>query len=123
MIELDLPFPPSVNALTFNAKRGRAKTERYNKWLNAAGWELKRQKPGKVKGDYALWLYCERPDRRKRDIDNLVKPVSDLLVSHGVVEDDSNAAEVHLYWCGPGKTCRVRIESAATNIATMPRAA
>ncbi len=62
MIRITLPLPPSVNALYRNvAKRGRVKTERYNTWLQAAGWALKEQKPGKVEGPYCLWLYCGKP--------------------------------------------------------------
>ena len=117
MSEITLPLPPSVNALYRNRKkdgkgRGRIKTERYNTWLNAAGWELNQQKPPKVKGNYILWLYCERPDKRRRDLGNLLKAMEDLLTDLGVIEDDSLAVEIHLYWRGVGRSCRVRVESA-----------
>lgn len=113
MITLKLPMPPPANNLFANkAGRGRVKSERYRTWLNAAGWELKEQKPAKVEGEYCIWLYVERPDNRKRDLSNLIKPIEDLLVSHGVVEDDSKCAEVHLYWSGSGRGCTVKVEPA-----------
>lgn len=113
MIRITLPLPPSTNALYRNvAKRGRVKTERYNTWLQAAGWALKEQKPGKVEGPYCLWLYCGKPDNRRRDLANLEKAVSDLLVAHKIVEDDSLCAELHLYWEGTGRDCVVNVEPA-----------
>lgn len=113
MISIVLPMPPSGNALYRNVNgRGRVKSERYKTWLNAAGWSLKEQKPGKVEGEYRLWLYCDKPDNRRRDLANLEKAVSDLLVSHGVVTDDSLCVELHLYWSGTGRECTVNVEPA-----------
>lgn len=99
MIVLDLPFPVSVNALYCNkAGKGRVKSQRYREWSNVAGWELKSQRPGKVTGRYALTILLEQKDGRRRDIGNLEKCVSDLLVEHGVVEDDALAASIFLAW-------------------------
>ena len=113
MIRLTIPLPPSLNRL-YRAVPGKGviKSARYRTWIQAAGWALKEQKPGKVVGDYCLWLYCERPDKRRRDLANLEKAVSDLLVSHGIVEDDSLCAELHLYWAGTGRDCVVNVEPA-----------
>lgn len=113
MNRITLPMPPSTNALYRNVpKKGRVKTHRYLTWIQAAGWALKEQKPATVEGPYCLWLYCERPDKRRRDIGNLEKAVSDLLVSHGVVSDDSECVELHLYWSGTGRDCTVLVEPA-----------
>ena len=114
MIELRLPLPPSTNHLYANvAGKGRVKSSRYRTWINAAGWCLKEQRPHKVSGDYVLWLWCERPDGRRRDLGNLEKPVSDLLVEHGIVGDDSECVAIHLYWSGVGRECTVKVEPAA----------
>lgn len=113
MIELTLPLPPSVNGLYANVPgRGRVRSDRYRKWATSAGWDLKAQKPGKVDGDYVLWVWCERPDKRKRDLGNLEKPLSDLLVEHGVVGDDSQCTSLHMYWSGSGRHCRVQVKPA-----------
>lgn len=113
MIRLTLPMPPSVN-LMYRPVRGRGiiKSDRYRKWITAAGWALKEQKPGKIEGDYILWAYCERADKRRRDLGNLEKAMSDLLVTHGVVSDDSLCVEIHLYWSGTGRECTVNVEPA-----------
>jgi Holliday junction resolvase RusA-like endonuclease len=113
MIRIELPMPPSVNALFRNVPgRGRVKTKRYLTWIQAAGWAVKEQRPAKIAGPYCLWLYCNRPDKRRRDLANLEKAISDLLVSHGIVEDDSLCAELHLYWAGTGRDCVVNVEPA-----------
>jgi crossover junction endodeoxyribonuclease RusA len=119
MIGFRLPAPPSVNSLYANVPgKGRVKSKRYRTWLNAAGWALKEQRPKRVSGDYVLWLWCERPDKRRRDLGNLEKPVSDLLVEHGVVGDDSQCMAIHLYWSGEGRECTVKVE--AVEAARMP---
>lgn len=86
MIDAVLPFPPSVNGLFFNRKGGRTKTVQYALWQRQAGWELKLQKQKPIKGPVGL-MYTYQ-DNRKADLGNLEKPVSDLLVKHGLIEDD-----------------------------------
>lgn len=112
-VTLRLPYPPTVNHLYRNTKRGRVKTERYKTWLNAAGWALREQKPRKIAGEYALWLYPQRPDNRRRDLGNLLKSIEDLLSACNVIEDDALASEIHLMWDGTGKECVVVVSEAA----------
>lgn len=108
-VEIKLPNPPSANALFANRKRdpfakptarklpGRVKTAKYRQWIEDAGWMLAMQRPGSIVGRYTLDI---TPGRGMADIDNLVKGISDLLVSHRVIEDDSLAERVTLSW-GP----------------------
>lgn len=90
---LVLPTPPSLNALTKNVYgKGRSKTKDYDQWLWDAGWELKRQRPKCVTGEYALDLFVPPSTR---DVDNhCAKAVGDLLVKHGVTPDDKHARRV-----------------------------
>jgi Holliday junction resolvase RusA-like endonuclease len=81
-----IPVPPSVNALYANVRHGRIKTRRYARWIEAAGWELLLQHPTAVHGRYHLTMTLPRI---RGDPDNRVKPISDLLVAHGLIEDDS----------------------------------
>lgn len=112
-VTLDLPCPPSVNALYANVPgHGRVKTERYRTWLNAAGWAIKMQRPAKIPGPYSMTMIVHRKDKRKRDLSNFVKATEDLLVAHGVVSDDSGATEIHLYWTDSGKGVRVMLSPA-----------
>lgn len=116
MIVLHIPYPPSANNLYKNIRRGRAKTARYKAWLNEAGWEVKAQHPGKIAGRYILTILATPPDRRARDADNLIKPVSDLLKACGVIEDDRLAKSVSAGWSDvpatKGAKVRVCVEPA-----------
>lgn len=86
MVVLNLPKPPSVNALYRNVpKVGRVKTAAYKAWEKEAGWLLKSQRPQPVHGAYRL-LALIGPTRA--DIGNLEKALSDLLQAHGVIDND-----------------------------------
>ncbi len=96
MIVLKLPFPISVNAMYKNKLNGRAKSLRYMTWARAAGWEIKAQKQEPIKGHYTLSVVLNEADNRRRDIDNFVKCVSDLLVEHALVEDDCMCVSISI---------------------------
>lgn len=85
-----LPFPPSTNNLFINVKRGRIRSQKYDEWLKEASWELARRKPPEVTGPVRLAYVFGIPDRRKRDLDNLIKAPQDLLVKFGIIEGDDN---------------------------------
>jgi Holliday junction resolvase RusA-like endonuclease len=98
-VSLDLPFPPSVNRLWRSTKDGKHyRSPRYQTWFQAAGLEINRQRPGRVSGQFSVLLQLGRPDRRSRDLDNLMKPVLDLLQHHGVIDNDSLAQHVSVHW-------------------------
>jgi crossover junction endodeoxyribonuclease RusA len=112
MIDLNIPFPPSANAL-WRSNRGRVhKSRKYVDWLLAAGLKVRSQKPGKIEGQYKISIQAVRPDKRRRDLDNALKPVSDLLKSLGVIEDDSLCEMITARWVTYGEGIYVRIEPA-----------
>jgi len=85
---LELPFPPSVNQI-WRAVNGRTiKSKRYRDWQVEAGTELICQNPEKHEGPVHITMTFGLPDKRRRDIDNLAKPVNDLLVHHQVIQRD-----------------------------------
>ncbi len=107
---LTLPYPPSTNHLFANRKSGgRFKSPHYKAWATHAAWEAKLQNAGKVVGPYALYITAARPDARKRDLDNLVKPISDLLKEIGVIEGDHLCQRLDMRWSGRGKTVVVNV--------------
>jgi crossover junction endodeoxyribonuclease RusA len=110
MIRIDLPKPPSVNALFFNAPgRGRVKTKEYRAWIEAAGWVLLSQKPSRVTGPVALEYLLE--DAGRIDLGNYEKPITDLLVSQGIIEDDKRSVvrRINLSWSPEITGCQVTI--------------
>lgn len=92
-LTVDLPMPPSANALFANVKSGRIKTKAYNAWLNEARWHIitawreagKPEAPDKV--PMMLWIRAGLKDRR-RDISNCIKAVEDVLVKELPIPDD-----------------------------------
>lgn len=127
MTILQLPYPPTANHLFANAGKKRVKTDHYKAWIKEAGWAVVQQRPAKVLGAYRLQLIAQRPDKRARDIDNLLKCVSDLLKTHGVIEEDSKAQSVFAGWSlegsVPGGGVIVSVEPADAPIFVMGRAA
>lgn len=78
---------------------GRVVSAAYKKWHEAACRELIEQRLGRIEGGYALAVLARPPSiKRKRDIDNIVKAINDLLVSVTLVEDDSLAAFIAATW-------------------------
>lgn len=101
IIVLKLPWAPSVNKywLTrgnrkFLSKRGRE----YKEDVYAIFLESKQrfnpleffESPLKIR------LECIPPDRRKRDLDNLLKAILDALQNAGLVKDDSQFVDIHI---------------------------
>jgi len=93
-LTVDLPLPPSANALFANAgKGGRVKTKEYNTWLNEARWHVltawraigKPAAPPDV--PMLLWLRVGLTTR-KRDAGNCLKAVEDVLVKELPIPDD-----------------------------------
>ena len=97
-------MPPSANAMRAHFVQGgkvrSVKSKNYAAWKKAAAWEIASARPGKIEGPYTLSIAAQRDwrSKRARDIDNLIKPVSDALVAAGVVSDDSMAESVSAKW-------------------------
>ncbi|ANL71908.1 endodeoxyribonuclease RusA-like protein [Rhizobium phaseoli] len=112
-----LPFPPSVNHLFMNVPRGgRVKTAKYRAWEKQADAAM----PSgivKLQGEVIAVYTFGRPDRRRRDVANLEKAVSDTLVRWGVLEDDCQIEDNRQRWDKSGELkpgeCRVELVEAA----------
>jgi crossover junction endodeoxyribonuclease RusA len=79
-------------------------------WREEAGWEIKQQVKGrKITGEYTLKVVAVKPDKRRRDLGNLEKAISDLLQEVGVIEDDYLCQEIHLMWADTGPDCLIII--------------
>lgn len=112
-VRLELPRPPSANNLYRNVPgKGRVRSNEYKRWQQQAGWVLQAARPGALQGAVMVhYLVPDPRDRRRRDIDNLAKPLTDLLVKHGVIEDDSLLRAVTLEY-GDTETVVATVEAA-----------
>lgn len=99
MIELTLPWPPSVNTY-WRTFRGRMIISAAGRdYRNAVAEQVLIQQ-GAVHFEKPLKVVIEawRPDRRRRDLDNLLKASLDALSAAGVFEDDSQIVDLRIYW-------------------------
>ncbi len=97
-VTLRLPPPISTNALHRAVKIGNRianiKSAEYRKWVEAAGWELQGQRPGKIVGPFACYITV--PRKCRIDLDNCFKALLDLLQLHKVIENDRLATELRI---------------------------
>lgn len=98
MVAYWLPFPPSVNNLFINIGRGRAPSKRYQAWKADAQVALLKQGRQSVSGPVEFRVSITPPDKRKRDLDNLLKGPLDFCVQNGVIQDDSLIRRIEIEW-------------------------
>jgi crossover junction endodeoxyribonuclease RusA len=67
--------------------KGRVKTSEYRAWRIEAGWMLKMAKQQPISGPVSISYEIE--DKGRADLGNLEKAITDLLVSHGMIEGDN----------------------------------
>lgn len=92
---IDMPLPPSANALFVNLKNGgRAKSAVYKAWIEEARWHVMTawRNAGKPEwpAETPMSIRIEAGlEGRSRDLGNLEKAISDLLVANLPVPDDA----------------------------------
>ena len=74
------------------------------------------QRPGKIQGPVAITVAAGKPDKRKRDLDNIAsKAFLDLMVAHQVITDDSMVVSLASRWADDVAPGRVAVTVAAAN--------
>lgn len=97
-----LPWPPSVNNYIRRTTNRSYMTKKGKEFRDASVFEiLGRSLHGDrplsgFTGRLAVHIELIAPDRRKRDIDNHVKPVLDAMQHAGVFEDDAQIDELRV---------------------------
>lgn len=114
MIEIQLPYPPTINHyyVIYRGKprispEGRAYHQAV--WLAVKGYGIKTVFKKHVKVAVDVWM----PDRRKRDVDNILKPLLDACTKADVWRDDSQVKVLTIRHCGydpPAGRVVVRVE-------------
>lgn len=92
MLQLTLPYPPSVNRAyrTVNGRVILSKAGReYRQDVMAAVIALYCRKPKSISGRLSVAVKMHAPDSRKRDLDNVLKCSLDALTHAGIWDDDS----------------------------------
>lgn len=112
MIELSLPFPPSVNTYWRNFNGRMLISKKGREYRQAVADQVLIQRGAKhYEGKVKLTIEAFRPDKRKRDLDNLLKAPLDALTHAGVYMDDQLIVDLRIYWADDdGGYIKVKIE-------------
>ena len=103
VFEATLPWPPTVNTYCRHKVIGKLATvyvsadgQAYRKAVNLCLIEHG-IKTYAIEGDLRVEIEVFAPDRRKRDIDNLLKSLLDSLTHAQVWKDDNQIADLRIY--------------------------
>ncbi len=92
----ELPYPPSVNTYwrrvgdrTLISRKGR-------QYRTAVVAEIWRQHA--KQGHLTMCILAHPPDKRERDLDNILKALLDALEHGGAYENDSQIKRIEIEW-------------------------
>ena len=89
MINVWLSWPPSINNYTTVDRGRKILSSRGRKYKKHSVLELMEQHaPKGLTGRVEVDIEAHPPDKRKRDLDNLLKPILDVLQDYGIYVDD-----------------------------------
>lgn len=111
-----IPMPPSLNNAFLNVPgKGRVRSGAYKAWADEAGWMVKARRNGAISEPVSVAIDIRPANKRAFDLDNRVKPCLDILVSCGVLSDDSNkfVKAVSVREVSEGPACTITIEAIA----------
>lgn len=100
MIELILPWAPSVNSYYLKTKTHVRISPKGQNFRDDVAEALAQQAPGVfLPQDQKLFveITLHVPDKRKRDLDNYLKSLFDALTKAGLWDDDSQIDQLHVY--------------------------
>jgi crossover junction endodeoxyribonuclease RusA len=100
VVELQLPWPPSINrywrcvqGATLLSREGR---EYKHKAKDALFEQLYKLKHTAIDVPCKATIIAHYPNKRRRDLDNIIKPVLDCLQASEVVRNDELFKELHV---------------------------
>lgn len=85
------------------------RSREYMGWMNECMIMVKEAGVPAIKGKYKIMIRVARPDKRRRDIDNLSKAASDFLQHAGIIEDDCLCEAIYCKWVSDGPPIRINI--------------
>jgi crossover junction endodeoxyribonuclease RusA len=104
MINLTLPWPPSVNTYWRHPTTGRLAgrhliSEKGRAYREVVSGMLQDQSlTAGIATAVKLEIEAFAPDKRRRDLDNILKAMLDGLVYGGLLSDDDQVHDLRIYW-------------------------
>lgn len=92
-----LKLPPTSNHRLMPITRGESmrliKSPEYRRWMRESVADIMRQNSAYGEPIFTdrvgVSIFVAFPDKRRRDLDNLIKPINDVLTQAAVIADDS----------------------------------
>ncbi len=110
---IQLRWPPTVNHYYTVSKGKRPRkilSEEARAYKELCAWGMMEQGTPKLKGPrFCITILARPPDRRKRDLDNLLKPVLDALTEYGAITDDSKVDDLRIQRMNPVKNGSIQV--------------
>ena len=110
LIDLVLPYPPTVN--TYWRRRGSTYfiSEEGKRYRRAVALIVRQQRLKlSLSGRLAIKIIAEPPDKRRRDLDNILKAPLDALTHAGLLMDDEQFDEINIVRAQPVSGGRLEI--------------
>lgn len=100
-IFLELQMPPSLNTLYPTVGNRRALSKAGKAWYAKSLYSIRSQwnKVGFNKQRVMITIWLTFQDNRRRDIDNVIKPILDCITKSGIWKDDSQVDELRVIRC------------------------
>ncbi|CAN5265659.1 hypothetical protein BH11PLA2_BH11PLA2_36980 [soil metagenome] len=108
-MELDLPYPPSVNHLWRHFRNRIVLSSEGREYRRAVRLALASRSVTPLHGALAVSIDVNPPDRRRRDLDNLHKALLDALGGGRAYFDDSQIDRLTITRCGILRGGRVSV--------------
>ena len=109
---LTLPWPPSVNHYWRRNRNGSLRISKAGlafRWQVAAACRSQIKGPLRLRGRIHMFIDAHPPDKRRRDLDNLLKGLCDSLQHAGAYDDDCDIDFLQIKRCGVEKGGRLRV--------------
>lgn len=119
-MELTLPWPPSLNRYWRSvAIKGQVRvliSSEGRAYRQAVAWAVPASHRRRLEGRLLVTVAARPPDRRPRDLDNMLKAALDALAKAGVYKDDSQIDYLTIERRAPiaGGELRVCVQEAVT---------
>jgi len=112
MIEITLPWPPTVNSYWRNFNGRTIISAKGREYRKAVADQVLIQRAAKhIDHAVKVEIKAYRPDRRRRDLDNILKALLDSMTHAGVMEDDALIEDLRVFWAKEvGGMVKVTIE-------------
>ena len=87
------------------------RSREYTVWRKEASWAIAVQSRGyHIAGPFKMTLLVVPPDKRHRDIDNLLKASLDAVAASGLIENDRHCRWIEARWVEDGAPCTIILE-------------